>query len=122
MTRIAQLAGWIAGTAVAVLVLTPGPAAATRPIPDGPFQNPTVMVPVTVPADDTTDEAVQMAMAGALGAAAATAFRSRRVRHRDADSTDGFIDLTDTVRRGRGRQSPDPTRGSGRKSGGRPTS
>jgi hypothetical protein len=101
MTRIARLVALMTGTAVLTLVLTSGPAAATRPAPDGgPPQSHTVAqrveVPVPVPADATA-ELIQMAVAAALAAAVATGATTARLRRRHL-AVD-MIDITDTVAR-----------------------
>jgi hypothetical protein len=100
MNRIARLAGCVAGTAVTVILITPAAASATVPAPDGPEQPRAgierVEVPVRVPVDDSTTEALQMAAAAALGAAIATVATAAR-RRRGRTET-GLIDLTDAVR------------------------
>jgi hypothetical protein len=92
--------------AAATLFMTPATAAAIRPPPpDGPTQPQAVVerveVPVSVPVDDHTAEAVQMAIAAILGAAAASAARLRRRAHRptgtETETGTGLIDITDVV-------------------------
>lgn len=102
MIHAIRLAAWATGTSVAVLLLTPAAAAATFPAPDGPTQpNTTVQlieVAVPVPVDDTTSEAIQMAVAAALGATVAAAVRVRRSRRQSPDTgTSSMIDITDIV-------------------------
>ncbi len=97
MTRIARLAGWMIGTAAVTLLLTPVPAAATRPAPDGPTQPQTVVqrveVPIPVPVDDATVELIQMGIAAALGASIAAGATATRLRRRLRSTA---IDITDT--------------------------
>ncbi len=83
MNRIARLAGWLTGPTLTALLVTPTAASATGPAPDGPSRPQVVVeqvpVPVKVPVDDRTAEAVQMGTAAALGAAIATIAGSGRL-------------------------------------------
>ncbi len=105
MNRIARLAGWLTGPTLTALLVTPTAASATGPAPDGPSRPQVVVeqvpVPVKVPVDDRTAEAVQMGTAAALGAAIATiatiAAAARRRRTRPSPAGTGAVDSSDTV-------------------------
>ena len=57
----------VIGVGAAIVVLTPAPANATRPLPEPPI---TRRVEVEVPVDDTLAELVQMHIAATVGALA----------------------------------------------------
>jgi hypothetical protein len=82
MYRIACRAGGIASIAAALLMITPQPASATFPAPDGGSNSVQVVrVLVPTPVDDTSAEAVQIILSVVFGAAVAT-IANRRTRGR----------------------------------------
>jgi hypothetical protein len=99
MTPTVRYAIWTVGIAAGAL-LAPAPAGAATNRPPRPEvdHSQTVIERVEVPVDDTTDEAAQMTIAAALGAAIAVVARRRRPRHQSAVAGTGLIDITDTAR------------------------
>jgi hypothetical protein len=82
----------VIGVGAAIVVLTPAPANATRPLPEPPI---TRWVEVEVPVDDTLAELVQMHVAAAVGAAIAARATALRLRRRQSAlrPPGGLIDL-----------------------------
>lgn len=98
MTRTMCCATWIFGMAVGTLfVATPAAAVTNRPASDETNRPQPMIQRVEVPVDDTTDEAAQMTLAAALGAAVAAAVRRRPSGRSPARTGTGTIDITATV-------------------------